>query len=87
MDDLRTVDLGELGAYVDERVAAGTFESADDVVQAGLTLLREQEAEREELRAAIREGAEAFEQGRYTSYTRKGDLARDLKNRLAQRQS
>ena len=46
-------------AFVDEKVAEGRFESADDVVQAGLRLLEEEDAKIAALRAAIIEGEES----------------------------
>jgi antitoxin ParD1/3/4 len=52
-----SVSLGDHFAdFVDERVRAGRYSTASDVVRAGLRLLEEQEAKLEALRAALEEG-------------------------------
>ncbi len=43
-------------AFVEAQVAAGRYDSASDVVRAGLRLLEEREAKLEALRAALIEG-------------------------------
>jgi antitoxin ParD1/3/4 len=48
-------------AFVDEKVAEGRYESADDVIRAGLRLLEEEDAKVAALRAAIIEGEESGE--------------------------
>ncbi len=56
----------ELARFVEERVAAGEFQTADDVVQEALRLLQEQlgAPERlEALRAVIDEGIASLERG------------------------
>jgi antitoxin ParD1/3/4 len=45
--------------FIDKQVAEGRFESAGEVVEAGLRLLREKDEELEELRAALIEGEES----------------------------
>ena len=47
---------GHFGAFVDAQVSGGRYNSASDVVRAGLRLLEEQEAKLEALRAALLEG-------------------------------
>lgn len=49
----------ELGAFVDQQVREGNYPSANDVVQAGLRLLRDDNAKIEALRAALIEGEES----------------------------
>ncbi|CAN7421716.1 type II toxin-antitoxin system ParD family antitoxin [Rhizobium sp. LjRoot98] len=49
----------ELGAFVDRQVREGNYASANDVVKAGLRLLREDDAKLETLKAALIEGEES----------------------------
>lgn len=51
----------ELGAFVDRQVREGNYASANDVVQAGLRLLRDDDAKLEALKAALIEGEESGE--------------------------
>jgi len=53
----------DFDAFIDQQVADGRFESAGEVVEAGLRLLREKDEEVEELRAALIEGEESGEAG------------------------
>ncbi len=51
----------ELGDFVDRQVRDGNYASANDVVEAGLRLLREDDAKLEALKAALIEGEESGE--------------------------
>jgi len=52
-----SVSLGDhLSDFIEEQVAQGRYNSASDVVRAGLRLLEEQEAKLAALRAALAEG-------------------------------
>ena len=52
-----SVSLGDhFTGFIDERIASGRYNSASDVVRAGLRLLEEREAGVEALRAALVEG-------------------------------
>ncbi|KDR37700.1 type II toxin-antitoxin system ParD family antitoxin [Caballeronia glathei] len=52
-----SVSLGDhFAEFVDERVRAGRYSTASDVVRAGLRLLEEQETKLEALRFALEEG-------------------------------
>jgi antitoxin ParD1/3/4 len=62
-----------LDRFVEDRVVSGEFQDASEVVSAGLTLLKKR-AERdarklERLRAAIQEGLDDLEAGRYEKVT------------------
>jgi antitoxin ParD1/3/4 len=60
MSKSTSVRLDEhFSTFVDEKVAEGRYNSADDVVQAGLRLLEEEDARVAALRAAIIEGEES----------------------------
>ena len=52
-----SVSLGDhFVGFIDERVASGRYNSASDVIRAGLRLLEEQETRVEALREALVEG-------------------------------
>ena len=52
-----SVSLGDrFIGFIDERIATGRYNSASDVVRAGLRLLEEHEAKVEALRQALVEG-------------------------------
>ena len=52
-----SVSLGDhFAGFIDERVASGRYNSASDVIRAGLRLLEEREARVEALRDALIEG-------------------------------
>ena len=55
-----SVSLSEHFAdFIDEQVETGRYDSASDVVRAGLTLLEEQEAKVRALQEALRHGEES----------------------------
>ena len=57
-----SISLGEhFTRFVDQQVEEGRFQSASEVVRAGLRLLEEHELQIERLRAAIIEGEESGE--------------------------
>ncbi len=62
-----------LANFIRQRVEAGRYKNASEVVRAGLRLLEQHEAENalklEAMQQAIREGFEAFDQDRYETLT------------------
>ena len=62
MNKNTSISLGEhFTRFVDQQVEQGRFQSASEVVRAGLRLLEEHELQIERLRAAIIEGEESGE--------------------------
>ncbi len=62
MNKNTSISLGEhFTRFVDQQVEEGRFQSASEVVRAGLRLLEEHELQIERLRAAIIEGEESGE--------------------------
>jgi antitoxin ParD1/3/4 len=60
MSKSTTVALGNyFDQFIDRQISQGRYESAEDVVRAGLRLLEEQEAKLEALRAALIEGEQS----------------------------
>ena len=53
----------DFDAFIDKRVTDGRYDSAGEVVEAGLRLLKKKDEELEELRAALIEGEESGEAG------------------------
>ena len=55
-----SIALGDrLSDFIDERVAAGRYGSASEVVRAGLRMLEQEEQKLEALRAALIKGEES----------------------------
>lgn len=55
-----SVSLGEhFTDFIDTKVSEGRYQSASDVIRAGLRLLEDQELRLEALRAALAEGEES----------------------------
>lgn len=55
-------------AFIEQQINAGYYENADDVVQAGLDLLREREIKIAKLRALIKEGQDDIDMDRVVSF-------------------
>lgn len=75
----------ELQRFVEEQVSSGHFHSADDVVAAGLVLLRSDPdatlpaEELEELRREINVGAEQADRKQFSNFTAEDVIAEGLK--------
>lgn len=68
-----TVSLSQEGQrFVAEQIAAGEFPSAEDVVDAGLQLLKA----RKDIRAAVIAGVEQADRGQVTPFNAAETLAR-----------
>lgn len=55
-------------AFIEQQIKAGYYNNADDVVQAGLELLRDRETKIAKLRALIKEGQDDIDMGRVVSF-------------------
>jgi antitoxin ParD1/3/4 len=76
----------ETEQYINEKVASGDFESAQQVITEGIRLLRQEENWRQEARVMIDEGLAAAKAGRlYTPEQVKENLARFKSEWLADR--
>ena len=60
-----TPDLEQL---VNEKVKAGTYQTASEVIREGLRLLKERDQRLEALRRDVHAGFQAIERGEYTEY-------------------
>ncbi len=58
----------ELERLVNDKIHAGEFKTASDVICEGLKLLSERDTDHEDLRAEIRAGFEAAARGKYSEY-------------------
>lgn len=73
-----SITLGDhFGDFIDERVAAGRYGSASEVVRAGLRILEVEEQKLEALRMALIEGEESGRSSRRVS-----DIAEEAKAEL-----
>jgi antitoxin ParD1/3/4 len=61
---------GETEELINETVRSGEYKSANEVIMAGLRLLKAQEKGMEALRREIMRGVEDMRQGRFTEYER-----------------
>ncbi len=76
-----SVSLGDhFMGFIDERVSSGRYNSASDVVRAGLRLLEEHEDRVETLREAAARGVADIEKGRFRSFDTSESLRRHLSN-------
>lgn len=55
-------------AFVDEQLATGRYQSADEVIRAGLRLLEDNEKQLLELRALIEAGDKQIRNGEFADY-------------------
>ena len=67
----------ELEQMVNERLATGLYQSANEVIHEALRLLQE----RDQLRSEILLGAEQLKQGRYKEYDSVDELIDDIRTR------
>ncbi|WP_377295618.1 type II toxin-antitoxin system ParD family antitoxin [Rhizobium sp. SGZ-381] len=70
-------------AFIEAKLRSGVYKSAEDVVRAGLRLLKRQENEAEELRRLVGQGLEDLEAGRLHEYATASDLLQDVRQRAA----
>ncbi len=64
----------ELEELVSEKIKSGAYQSADEVITAGLRLLKAQEEGMEALRREITRGVEDIRHGRFTTYATDAEL-------------
>jgi antitoxin ParD1/3/4 len=85
----------ELDGFIEQKVQSGMYQSASEVVRAGLRLLKERDDDKqsrlEQLRKEIDLGYAALERGEYIEFTSSDNMvahiAREGKRRLAERQA
>ena len=68
--------ITEFETFINEEIASGRFHSREEVIQAGLKLLKSRHSEEAELRAALQAGLEYIERGDYV------ELRTDAEKRL-----
>ncbi|MGO4565128.1 type II toxin-antitoxin system ParD family antitoxin [Rhizobium sp. 2YAF20] len=61
-----------------KQVQSGSYRDADEVVRAGLRLLRKREAKVAELRELIKEGEDDFEAALYHTYDSAEEMLQDI---------
>ncbi|WP_413208417.1 type II toxin-antitoxin system ParD family antitoxin [Rhodospirillum sp. A1_3_36] len=66
----------ELEQRVREKVASGAYPTADAVIQAGLSLLDDEERKLQALRAGIQEARDQIERGGYVEFEENDFVAR-----------
>ena len=69
----------EADVIIERQLAKGAYQTADEVVRAGVLLLEEQDAELEELRKLIDEGDAAYARGDSTVYSSADQFLADVK--------
>jgi len=74
-------------AFIERMVAAGRYQNASEVLREGLRFVEQREAENaaklKALRAAIQEGIDDIEAGRYTEFESADALADDFRREAA----
>jgi antitoxin ParD1/3/4 len=76
----------EADVIIERQLAKGAYQTADEVVRAGVLLLEEQDAELEELRKLIDDGDAAYARGDSAAYTSADQFLADIRQ-LGERQS
>lgn len=64
--------------FVADQVAAGRFNNASEVIQAGLRILEDHETRRKELRSLIDEGDAAIASGKVNTFHDAEDLTSEI---------
>ena len=73
----------ELQQLIADEMSAGSYANPQDVVTAGVQLLRQQREELERLKAEVQIGIDQMERGEYNEYSR--EELRELFERLKER--
>jgi antitoxin ParD1/3/4 len=73
----------ELEQMVSEKVGAGMYQTASEVIREGLRLLKERDQRLESLRRDVRAGFEAVERGKFSDYD--DSNIRELADRVKRR--
>ncbi|TCL96745.1 putative addiction module CopG family antidote [Rhizobium sp. PP-WC-2G-219] len=73
MTDIHLSD--EDRAFIEGQLQMGAYRTADDVIRAGLQVLREED---EELRRLIKVGEDDIKAGRYVTFKKAGDLKKHI---------
>ena len=83
MSHLTTISLTDAeDQFIASQIQAGEYGSASEVMRAALRLLETEKQRVAALRQAIAEGDAAYARGEVITYSRPGELATELKERL-----
>lgn len=74
-------------AFIDTKLRTGAYQSAEEVVRAGLHLLDLQDREAAELRRRLQQGINDADAGRVHEYVSADDLLRDIRLQAAKEET
>jgi antitoxin ParD1/3/4 len=72
-------------AFIEAKLRTGVYNSAEDVLRAGLRSLEREENETQELRRLVGQGLDDVKEGRVHEYASASDLLRDVRQLAAEK--